>query len=68
VRIKSDQLAGRDNILNDGQSMTTCDLTISLSVDLFELNIVAKDQNTFIFLSSTEFMQVTATSNCSPPQ
>jgi hypothetical protein len=68
VRIKSDQLAGQDNILNDGQCMTICDLTISLSVDLFALNTVEKDQNTFIFLSSTEFMQVTATSNCSPPK
>lgn len=64
--VKSDQLVGQGNILNDGQCMTICDLTISLSVNLFSLNTIAKNQNTFTFLSTTEFMQVTAASNYSP--
>jgi hypothetical protein len=50
VRIKSDQLSGQCNNLNDGQCMTMCDLTINLSVDLFDLNTVAIDLNTFIFV------------------
>jgi hypothetical protein len=39
---------------------------INLSVDLFGLNTVAKDQNTFIFVSSAEFIQVTVSSIYSP--
>lgn len=66
VRIKSDRLSGQANIINDGQCMTICDLTVSLSVDLFGLSTVAKDANTFIFVCSTECMQVTAASNYSP--
>lgn len=60
MRIKGDQLAHQSNNLDDGQCMAICDLTISLSIDLFGLNTVAKNQNTFIFVSSTEFIQVTA--------